>query len=356
MIEKRLKKLREKLEEVDVDGILIGKSENIRYLTGFTGTNGLLIIGLNNSVFITDFRYIEQAEKEVRVSKIELWEEPVYKKLYSIIKELKINTLGFESHFFTHRQFKNFTDNFNKINLEPLINFVENVRTIKDKDELFKISEAAKIVDKGFNYILSFFKIGAREKDIALELESFLKKNGSEKISFDIIVASGPNSSMPHAIVGERKIENGDFIVIDLGVVYQGYHSDMTRTVVIESASEKQKNIYETVLKAQLLAIDKIKAGINCNFIDKIARDFISERGYGDFFGHGTGHGVGLEIHEPPAISTLSKEIFKQGMVFTIEPGIYIKDFGGVRIEDLLVLENDKPRILTKTPKDLLVL
>ncbi|MBI4743612.1 MAG: aminopeptidase P family protein [Actinobacteria bacterium] len=356
MIEKRLVKARKKLEEADVDGILIGKLENIRYLTGFTGSNGLLIVGLNDSVFLTDFRYIEQAEKEVCGSKIELWEEPLYEKLYNILKESGTKNLGFESHFFTFRHFENFKDNFREINLKPLSNFIENIRTIKDEDELFKISKAAEIVDKGLNYILPFLKEGVREKDIVLELELFLKKNGAEKISFDIIVASGPNSSMPHAAAGERKIAKGDFVIIDLGVVYQGYHSDMTRTAAIEDVSEKQKDVYETVLKAQMLALNQVKVGVNCSFVDKTARDFIGERGYSRFFGHGTGHGVGLEIHESPFISMSSKDVLREGMVFTIEPGVYIPDFGGVRIEDLLVLENDGPKILTKTLKELLVL
>jgi len=239
---------------------------------------------------------------------------------------------------------------------KPFSKTIKNPRRIKDKEEIRKIAQAEELGDRAFSYILDFIKAGKSEKEVAVELEFFMRRNGASKLSFDTICASGVRSAMPHGVASDKIIEKGDFVTLDFGCVLDGYCSDMTRTVVVGKATQRQKEIYEIVLKAQKSALDIVKAGILCKTADKVARDIIDNAGYKDNFGHGTGHSVGIEIHELPSLSPKSEDILEVGNVVSVEPGIYIEDFGGVRIEDLVQIMPDGIENLTKSKKNLLII
>ncbi|QEK12137.1 aminopeptidase P family protein [Crassaminicella thermophila] len=351
---RRLSKLREILKKKNLDAAIIYKPENRRYISQFTGTSGYALITVDRAFLITDFRYIEQSRKECK--EYEIIEHSNNYSIYSILNELSINRLGFEDDFVTYMQYKEFSEKLNNIELVPLDGAINILRKIKYEEEINNIEKAAIIADEAFGYICEYIKPGISEKDIALELENYMKRKGATATSFTTIVASGVRSSLPHGVASDKLVEKGDFITIDFGCIYNGYCSDMTRTIVLGKANDKQKEIYNIVLEAQLRALDAIKPGITGMDADKIARDFIKSKGYGENFGHGLGHGVGLEIHEDPRLSPTGKDTLQSGMVVTDEPGIYIPDFGGVRIEDLVVITKTGNRVLSKSPKQLLEL
>lgn len=351
---KRLQKIKDIIKELQLDGILIQNPINRRYISGFSGSAGILYISKASSILFTDFRYIEQAKKQAPDFKIiNHTTRGLYKEINDLINKEKIKSLGFEAETLTFYEYEEYKNNLST-SVIPTNKVVEKLRMVKDADEISCIREAAKIADKAFKHILSFLKEGAIERDIALELEYFMKKNGASDLSFSTIVASGTFSSLPHAIPRDKKLENGDFVVMDFGCIYKGYCSDMTRTIMIGKATNKHKEIYETVLKAQELALEGIKPFIKGKEVDKIARDYIEARGYGNYFGHGLGHSVGMEVHENPRFSIDEDTVIKPGMVITVEPGIYIPDFGGVRIEDLIVVTENGMDNLTVSPKDLM--
>lgn len=352
----RLTQLKEKLEKLKVACLLVLKKENVRYLSGFTGNSGLLVVGLEDIFLLTDFRYIEQAELEAKNIQIVSYKVSSTEVLGKVLAEIKAKVVSFESHVFTVDYFERIKPILRGMSFRSSINLVENIRAVKDDDEIEKIKKASEIGDKTFEHILSFIKEGVSEKDLAIELEYFMLKNKAEKESFDIIVAFGERSSMPHALVTEKRLKSGDFIKLDFGAVFQGYHSDMTRTLVFGRANPKQKEIYEAVKQAQRASLETVKSGVKAEEIDAVARNLISKAGLGKFFGHGLGHGVGLEVHELPTLKVGSRDILENGMVFTIEPGVYIPSFGGVRIEDLVVLRNGGVEVLTKSPKELIEL
>lgn len=353
-MQRRLSKLREILKEKNLDGAIIYKPENRRYISDFTGTSGYALITIDRAFFITDFRYIEQSKRECKA--YEIIEHNNKYSIYSILNELNINRLGFEEDFVTYMQYKEFNEKLNNTELVPLDGTINILRKIKYEEEITYIEKAATIADEAFGYICEYIKPGISEKDIALELENYMKRKGATATSFETIVASGVRSSLPHGVASDKLVEKGDFITLDFGCIYNGYCSDMTRTIVLGKASDKQKKIYNIVLEAQLKALEVIKPGIKGMDVDKIARDFIQLKGYGKNFGHGLGHGVGLEIHEDPRLSPIGKDILQAGMVVTDEPGIYIPEFGGVRIEDLVVITETGNRVLSKSPKQLLEL
>ena len=243
-----------------------------------------------------------------------------------------------------------------QIELFPLGGFIEKFRQVKDQEELERIRKAAGINDKVFPQLLAMIEVGAREIDIANELEYVIKKMDAQGVGFDTVIASGSRSSMPHAVATDKRICQGDMIKIDFGSVCQGYHSDMTRMAVMGKPSEKLRKIYNIVLEAQWRALEEVRPGQECRKVDRIARSVIEEKGYGSSFGHGVGHGVGLEIHEEPRLSPTSNGLLEEGMVITIEPGIYLPGFGGVRIEDLVYVGKDGGEIISQTPKELYVL
>lgn len=350
----RIERLKKYMNDLDIDSVIICKPENRRYISGFTGTSGYVIITTKGRYIATDFRYLEQVSKQCEgFNIIELNSSH---SIFDVLKELKVRRLGIEDDFVTLQFVKKLEEKCNEISIVPLNGAIENIRMIKDKDEINLIRKAAEITDKAFNHILGFIKVGVKELDIAIELEYFMKKLGAEGPSFRFIVASGKRSAMPHGVASDKIIEEGDFVTIDMGCVYKGYCSDMTRTIVMGKANEKQKNIYNIVLEAQEKSLKAIRPGIQGYEVDKVAREIISSYGYGENFGHGLGHGVGLEIHENPRLAQneMGKIALKPGMVITDEPGIYIPNFGGVRIEDLVLITDDGYEVLSKSTKELL--
>lgn len=355
-MQNRIAKLRKQFGSLNIDGMLVSSPHNRRYLTGFTGTNGHVLIGRKNNIFITDFRYEESARKECIGFEIAVQGKSFLETLSELIKKEGINNLGFEENHVTYQQYKKYKEILPEINLVSVSNVVEKLRTIKDDQEISNIRKAAQIADEGFTYILGIIKPGAVELEIALELEMFMRKRGASSLSFETIVASGERSSMPHGAASNKVIKNGDVVTLDFGCVYKGYCSDMTRTIFVGKADEKIRKIYDIVLEAQLSSLAAIKPSVVCSRVDEIARGIIKNNGYEKNFGHGLGHSVGLEIHEEPRFSPSDKSVLEPGMVITVEPGIYVEGLGGVRIEDLIVITDNGYENLTSSSKDIIVI
>lgn len=352
----RVAALRELLTENKLDGVIVYSSENRRYLSGFTGSTGFAVIGKGNMDFVTDFRYKEQAGNQCIGYNVVIHNNNLMRKLVEAINSAGIKRLGIEEDFMTVGFSEEIKMALPGIELLPAGYVFKKLRVKKDKTEIENIRKAAAIADSGFKHIVSFIKPGMSEIEVASELEYYMKKKGASGISFDTIAASGIRSSLPHGIASEKIIEKDEFLTLDFGCVYNGYCSDMTRTVFIGKASEKHRKIYEVVLKAQTEALKAIKPGVTGTYADKVARDIITDEGYGEYFGHGLGHGVGLAVHEDPKLSILGDNILEAGMTVTDEPGIYIPGFGGVRIEDLLLVTENGAESLSKSPKELIEL
>ena len=356
MFQKRIEDLSQILKEDQAAVITDGS--NRLYYTGFESSAGTVVVTKNGAWFFIDFRYFEKAKAEISHMNVILCN-----KLFSQLKELFIKQNIKEILLETNRVNLDFygsmCENFENISISReniLRKKISEQRSIKSPQELNLIKEAQDLTDDTFSYILNHIKSGKTEREIMLEMEFYMRKKGSEGVAFDFIVVSGKNSSLPHGVPTEKPIEKGDFVTMDLGAVVSGYRSDMTRTVAVGYASEKQREVYGTVLKAQLSALDAIKSGERCSDIDKVARDLIADAGYGDCFGHGLGHSVGIEIHENPAFNTRDETILKEGMIMTVEPGIYIEHEFGVRIEDMVHIARDSYENLTQSPKELIVL
>ena len=342
------------LESKGIDGILITHIINVRYLTGFTGSSGCVLVTKKDRIFFTDPRYAEQAKQEIKGFALMDEKEERPKEVIEQAKLLGIRTLGFEStssyHFYRTLLRKG-------IKIKAVSNFTEDMRKIKDSEEVVMIRKAVARAEKAFRNTKGAIRPGVTERQVALRLEENLKKEGCYSIPFDIIVASGRNSALPHAKPTGKKIQPGDLVVVDWGGEAGGYFSDMTRSFLIKGRNiAGKKAIYETVLQANMHAIHAAAAGVSCRMIDKVARESIRKAGYADFFGHGTGHGVGLDVHELPRISRVGRESVKPGMVFTVEPGVYIPGTGGGRIEDMLLVEKSGCTVLTALPKELEIL
>ena len=351
------KRVQEILKKLSIDAVLISNGNNMRYVSGYAGATGYVYVSQKSHAVITDFRYTYQAEAEAKGYEIITIGNNGYEEaINDILRTEQINRLGFESEDMLFAKFNRLKERLVVNELVPINNEITKLRHIKTPQELEYLKQAEAIGDKVFTEILTFIKPGMTEIELSARIEYLLKLNGGESLSFSAIVASGINSSMPHAVPTHKKIELGDFLTMDFGCVYEGYCSDMTRTVVLGKASDKQKEIYQIVLEAQIAALDFIKAGYQGKEIDKIARDVINNAGYEDCFGHGLGHGVGLNIHEEPRLSLMEEEIIRSGMVETVEPGIYIKGFGGVRIEDLVVVTEVGQENFTTSDKSLIEL
>ena len=338
-------------------GYLISSPENRRYLTGFASSDGYLLITKTEAVFLIDSRYIEAAQNIARGCTDIVLLTSLTTQLPEYIEKLGIKTLFTEAERLSVSEFQTFR---RLVPCECLAEKADEkinvLRRTKCEEEKTKILAAQAIAEKAFDHVLGFIKEGVTEREIALTLDFFMLKNGAECVSFETIAVSGKNSSMPHGVPGGKKIERGDFITMDFGAVVDGYHSDMTRTVAVGGVSEKQAQVYETVLTAQKKCLEILKAGVTCFDADAAARDIIKAAGYGGFFGHGTGHGVGIEIHEQPRLSQKSKQILEIGDVVTVEPGIYLPGEFGVRIEDMAIITEKGCENLTKSPKTLIIL
>ncbi|MBW2637028.1 MAG: aminopeptidase P family protein [Deltaproteobacteria bacterium] len=353
--EKRVGRIRSILSRFEVEGILFFDMANIRYLTGFTGSDGALFIGERRPVLLVDGRYVTQAARETKACEILHFTDKT-EGIARLLTTSKVTVAGFESRALTYDAYEKLQREAEGIFLKPLSDEIGQVRARKDADEITLLKGAAKIAARALGATLEKVEPGVSERSVASLLEVNMAEAGSEKPSFETIVAAGHNSSMPHAKPGGRELQNGDFVVIDYGAVYEGYHSDETCTVAIGKISREQKRVYEIVKNAHDYAIDAVKSGVFCKEIDGIARSYIEDKGFGPHFSHGTGHGVGLEVHEAPTVSGRSTDCLEEGMIITVEPGIYIPDEWGVRIEDTVLVERDGCEIITATPKDLTVL
>ena len=350
----RIQRLRQSFEDHGLDALLVSNIENRRYLSGFTGSTGWLLISSNDAFLAVDFRYVEQAKNESPEFNIIHIKSDMSNWLPQLASDLNLKNIGFEAAeatFDIYNQLCNAMDNHHQIKLIPTTGLVESMRIIKEPEELEFIKTAAKLADHAIEHAKSIMSPGMKEKEIAWELEKFLREEGSEKIPFDIIVASGPNSALPHAKPSERVIRDNEPIMIDLGAKVNGYCSDLSRTLCIGEGENTFQKIYDIVLGAQLTAMATIEAGMSGDKADQLARIVINQADYSDAFGHSLGHGIGLSAHELPRLGPDSSDSLADGMVFTIEPGIYLPGWGGVRIEDTVTLINGKVTALTKANK-----
>lgn len=350
-----IKKIQTVLKENNLDAMYIGSPHNRRYITGFTGTFGVALITHTDAFFITDFRYIEQAKKQATAYNV-IENRHFIQEIRALSKKLQLNKIGFESEHTSYQEYTQLIEIKNISEWIPLTHVVENIRKIKTPKEIEIIRNAAKIADIAFSNILNDLRPGVTEMEINHQLEFYMRQAGATSSGFDIIVASGHRSSLPHGVASQKIIDSGDMVTLDFGALYEGYRSDITRTVSIGEPSEKMKEIYSIVKEALNIGIASIRSGVSCQQIDKIVRDVITERGYGEYFGHGTGHSFGLEIHESPYFSQTSEETLQSGMVMTVEPGIYLPHQGGVRIEDDILVRGDGAEVLTNSPRELIIL
>lgn len=346
--------IREKMEEASVDAFMISKPQNWRFISGFTGDSGVLLLTGKQMIIFTDSRYTEQARQEAPDFEIikTIVEKDVLK---DSVAELGITTIAFEKDDITYAGWEKLRERFSGQELKGVSGWVEELRAIKTLEEIENIQQAQDMADKAFAQLVPRVKAGVREIDLALELEFAIRKMGSDGVAFPFIVVSGERSSLPHGVPTGKKLQPGDFVTFDFGARCNGYCSDMTRTVVVGPVTDRHREIYDTVLQAQLAALDVIRPGVMAKEVDLAGRKVIEDAGYGDYFGHGIGHGVGLNIHERPSVGKTSVAVLKPGMVITVEPGIYIPRFGGVRIEDMVLVTEDGKRNLTASEKELIV-
>jgi Xaa-Pro aminopeptidase len=354
-INNRLQKLRQKLADKGLDAIFISQPENRYYLSGFDGSYGFLLITPQKAVLATDFRYIEQAGAQAPDHEIFRITNNITDWFPGLAGDLNMRRLGFEAGDVTFTMHHQLRDALNKkkipVKLVAVNGLVESLRAVKEPEEIELIKRAVAISDAAYEYIEGIIQAGMTEKRVAWEIEKRLRENGSQSIPFDIIVASGPNSALPHAKPSERVINPGEPVVIDMGAKFYGYTSDLSRTLYLGTPDDVFKKIYNTVLDAQLTAVSIINEGITGQQADSSARTIIERAGYGEAFGHALGHGVGLVTHESPRLGQGSTESLTSGMVFTVEPGIYIPGWGGVRIEDTVMMEDGKAKPISKARK-----
>ncbi len=350
----RVQKLREHLAKVELDAIFVSNSENRRYISGFVSTAGYLLVTQNDAVVCTDFRYTEQAAQQAPGWRIDrIGGKPEW--LAKLVNEFAIKTLGFEADDMTVGTLERFKKALKENDVDPEWKATSGIgvdlRAFKDSGELELLQRAIDIGDQAFEETADLLEVGMTEKEAAWIFEKAVRERGAESISFETIVAIGPNAARPHHATSDSKLVEGQTIVFDCGSRYQGYCSDLTRTVVLGDADDEIKRVYDIVLTAQLAAIDMVKPGMTGEECDAIARTIITEAGHQNDFGHSLGHGLGLEVHENPSVGPNAKGKLRNGMPFTIEPGIYIPGWGGVRIEDVVVLENDKARVMSHAIK-----
>ena len=355
MSKERIDDMKKNLATHNLDGLIVTHPDFIRYLTGFTGSSGVFVVTTTSADFVTDFRYKDQSSKQVKGAKIYIHSGDYLGALKNSAKHQKKNLrFGYSGTYATIAQLNNMKKNFPNALLIDADYVTDELGWVKDKSELASITKACEISDMAFERILNMVAPGVRESELAAELEYQMRMLGSEKPAFESIIASGYRSALPHGIASMKKVKKGDFITFDFGATYNGYVSDMTRTIVVGKATTRQKNIYNLVLRAQKAGIRKIKAGVTGKAVDDACRNLISKAGYGKDFGHGTGHGIGFYVHVGPRLSPLSDDKLKAGNVVTVEPGIYVSGWGGVRIEDDVLVTKSGGKVLNSSPKNLL--
>jgi Xaa-Pro aminopeptidase len=355
MLNNRISSAREYLERFGVEAVIFLGLPNIRYLAGFTGSDGAFILGKEKEWFLTDSRYTTQATLEVAEAGVIEYRIKT-EGIAALLTAESVKKAGFEAEQTTVAFLHTLSEALPGVEFIPIGTELDDLRISKGADELQYLAESADIASQALLGILDSIRPGVPEREVALAIEFAMKKAGADEKSFDFIVASGPRGALPHGKASDKEISAGELVTIDFGAVYRGYHSDETVTVAVGNPDSQQKEIYSIVKDAHDKALDAVKPGISLKELDGIARRHIEDKGYGKYFGHGLGHGVGLEVHEKPTVSFRSEQIAGEGMVFTIEPGIYIPDWGGVRIEDTVVVTQDGYRLITKVPKELMVL
>lgn len=346
------------LSDQNADAFFIESATNRHYISGFTGTSGALLITKDGAYFITDFRYIEQAKVEVAPSGFQIVnqkQQTIYGAVKTLAAECGVKTLMVEASYMTlHEKDALQSEQYNILHTE---NVVEQMRIIKTDAEVQKVKKAVEIIESTFQYLCDHIKVGMSENEVSEMALTQVKKLGGSGMSFETIVASGLRSALPHGVASDKCLEYGDIVTIDFGAYYNRYVSDMTRTIFLgEIQNQQLKEIYDIVREAKRLAIEAIKPGMKTFDIDKIARDYISQHGYGEYFGHGTGHGIGIDIHESPRVSMHDTTILEPGMIVTVEPGIYIPGVGGVRIEDDILVTEDGHENLMRLNDELIIL
>ena len=353
MISYRLALLRAFLDEQKVNAVLVTKLPNLRYFSGFTGDSTVLIITRKRNILVTDGRYLEQAKQEAPKFEVIEQTDNIWKKVSEVLNEVGLLSIGFEGNTLTVNEYDKLKECSSKLKLTSIN--IDELRQVKDETEIAKIEIACEIADKAFAEVVKFIRPGLREIDVAAHLEHVMRTLGSQKPAFDTIVASGIRGALPHGIATEKIIKTGEFVTMDFGAIYSGYNSDITRTVFVGRAGEKEQKIYNAVLRAQYLGLNTIKPGMSGKDVDAAVRAALEKDGFEKYFTHGLGHGVGLEIHEEPRLSKHSKcESLKANMVVTDEPGVYIPNFGGIRIEDTVLITETGAKPLTKSPKHLI--
>jgi len=351
---RRTARLRAALATERLDGLLVSGPANIRYLCGYTGSNGLMLVTRHNAFFYTDFRYQEQIRTEVKGCRKRVLKRDLYTS-FPVADAAGLKRVGVEEALVTLARFRSLRRQFKRTKLVPAHDVVMELRRTKEPAEVDSIARAQAVTDGVFARVLPMVKPGVREQDLALEIDFQFRKAGGEN-AFGSIVASGPNAAKPHAGYSSRRLKRGDSLTFDIGCMLNGYCSDMTRTVFVGRGPAELRRVYEVVLEAQMRALDKVEPGVLASKVDAAARDHITKAGFGKCFGHGLGHGVGLEVHERPTLAATSKDVLSPDDVTTVEPGIYLPGVGGVRIEDMVVVTKSGCRNLTRSPKDLLEL
>ena len=352
-----LARLRHQMDVEGVGALLVSDIDNVQWLTGFTGSSGYVIVTPGDALFITDSRYTIQAGQEVSGMPVSTFASPVKASQFiaSKAQDFGLPKLGFESGSVTYGTFEDWRKEFGEIELFGVRKVLEPLRMVKTETEVAAVRRACALADACFDHMVRLIQPGVCEYDIALDLEFFIRRQGAE-LAFEPIVVSGPNSARPHGRPGERKLQRGDFVTMDFGAKVDGYCSDITRTVVVEEATDRHREIYNQVLKAEEAAIGAMKPGVPAKQIDALARMILDEKGLAQYFGHGLGHGLGKAVHDMGRMAATSEDVFEAGQIWTVEPGVYIPDFGGVRIEDDVLVTDTGVEILTHSPKNLMIL
>ncbi|MBS3887166.1 MAG: aminopeptidase P family protein [Dethiobacter sp.] len=351
----RLERLRSLMSTKKIAAALFSNPVNIAYLSGFTGTAGCLLVTAEGGYLFTDFRYLQQAQNETREFTIVDGGQSSWHKVADLLALLGIDGLTVEADHLTVDGYHRMDAALSGVTVSAVPSLAAELRRIKSVEEQSALEAVVLLTDRAFLHIQPYLRAGVRERDVALELEFFLRRHGATAVSFQFIVASGHRSALPHGVAGDKLLAYGDAVVLDFGCILNGYCSDLTRTVFVGSFSKRQRQVYNAVLAAQKQALAQIRAGIACSEADALARDVLAEHGLAEYFGHGLGHGLGREVHEAPRVSAAVSELLSAGMVITVEPGVYLGGEFGVRLEDVVVVEEKGVRNLTQSVKDLLV-
>ncbi len=353
----RVEKIRCKMEHRGISAFLISHPPNILYGSGFTGSSAWLLLTMNRVILYTDFRYIQQATEEApfcEITKLDSSVTPsLFLKIWEVLMEETVSAIGVEEARLTLKEYNQLKDVANGLEIIPCSGLLEGIRSVKEEMEIDNITKAARIADSVLKDTLPLLKPGMSEREFAGELEYRIRLAGAEGMAFPTIVASGPRSALPHGIATNRNLVEGELIVLDFGVVWQGYCSDMTRTYILGEPTAQQERIHKIVCNARSIALQTIKVGDRTAAIDAVVRQYLQDEGYGDAYGHGLGHGVGLEVHERPTLSPRGEDVLQENMVFSVEPGIYLEGQEGVRVEDLVVLRSDGPQVITGSRREL---